>query len=178
MRAAEYAVTGGIAVQAYAPSGMAPDDPYFDVLRDIADRNAAAEVWVAVHPGAAGAVGEGAGGAIVGTVTWCPTGSPYGEIAAAGEAEFRMLAVAPQVQGRGVGRALVLACIDRARAEGATAVVLSSATWMTAAHRLYESLGFSRDPSRDWSPRPDIDLLAYRLALAAKQRKDGRPWRS
>lgn len=167
MRAAEYAVTGGIAVQAYAPSGMAPDDPYFDVLRDIADRNAAAEVWVAVDDGA-----------IVGTVTWCPTGSPYGEIAAAGEAEFRMLAVAPQVQGRGVGRALVLACIDRARAEGATAVVLSSATWMTAAHRLYESLGFSRDPSRDWSPRPDIDLLAYRLALAAKQRKDGRPWRS
>jgi hypothetical protein len=34
---------------------------------------------------------------------------------------------------------------------------------MTAAHRLYESLGFVRDPARDWAPVPGVDLLAYRL---------------
>jgi hypothetical protein len=32
---------------------------------------------------------------------------------------------------------------------------------MTAAHRLYHRLGFTRLPERDWSPEPDIELLVY-----------------
>jgi hypothetical protein len=32
---------------------------------------------------------------------------------------------------------------------------------MTSAHRLYERLGFTRLPERDWSPMPGIDLLVY-----------------
>jgi hypothetical protein len=36
---------------------------------------------------------------------------------------------------------------------------------MTAAHRIYERLGFTRIPERDWSPVPGVDLLAYRLDL-------------
>jgi hypothetical protein len=36
---------------------------------------------------------------------------------------------------------------------------------MTRAHALYESLGFVRDPGRDWRPVPDIALVAYRLDL-------------
>jgi hypothetical protein len=27
-------------------------------------------------------------------------------------------------------------------------------------------LGFVRDPARDWSPQPGIDLLVFELALA------------
>ena len=37
---------------------------------------------------------------------------------------------------------------------------------MATAHRLYERLGFVRTPERDWSPSPDVDLLAYRLPLS------------
>jgi hypothetical protein len=36
---------------------------------------------------------------------------------------------------------------------------------MTAAHRLYERLGFTRLPERDWTPLPGVDLLVYSLDL-------------
>jgi hypothetical protein len=32
---------------------------------------------------------------------------------------------------------------------------------MAAAHRVYERLGYTRDPSRDWSPLPGVDLIAF-----------------
>jgi ribosomal protein S18 acetylase RimI-like enzyme len=156
----EAAAVGELAVRAYDPSGLTPNDPYFADLRDVAARDAAAEVWVAVRD-----EGDGLARGVLGTVTWCPTGSPWGEIARPGEAEFRMLAVDPGAQRLGVGTALVSACVARARAQGADGVVLSTAEWMVAAHRLYAELGFRRDPSRDWSPRPDIRLLAYGLPL-------------
>ena len=76
-----------------------------------------------------------------------------------------MLAVAPAAQGRGVGRALVAQVIDGFRATEARSIVLCSMTTMTAAHRLYESLGFRRDPGLDWSPVPDVVLVAFRLDL-------------
>lgn len=69
----------------------------------------------------------------------------------AGDAGFRFLAVAPHVQGRGVGEALVRACIDRARADGARRMVIHSMAFMTDAHRLYERLGFAH--------RPDLDVV-------------------
>ncbi len=39
-------------------------------------------------------------------------------------------------------------------------------TSMTAARRIYERIGFVRDPERDWQPVPDIQLLGYVLPLS------------
>lgn len=36
---------------------------------------------------------------------------------------------------------------------------------MPTAHRLYERAGFLRLPERDWTPQPDITLIAYGLRL-------------
>jgi hypothetical protein len=36
---------------------------------------------------------------------------------------------------------------------------------MTAAQRLYQRLGFTRLPDRDWSPVPGIELLVYAVEL-------------
>ena len=36
---------------------------------------------------------------------------------------------------------------------------------MASAQRLYERLGFERDPEHDWSPAPGIELLAFTLEL-------------
>lgn len=150
----EHDVVARLLVAAYAPSGMPPDAPYWEALRDTAARTRDAEVWVAdLH------------GGVVGTVTWAGRGSSQREIARDDEAEFRMLAVDPATQGRGVGRALVEAVLDRAGQDGYAAVVLCSATWMGAAHGLYARLGFRRIPERDWTPAPGVELLAYRLAL-------------
>jgi ribosomal protein S18 acetylase RimI-like enzyme len=143
-------------LDAYVGAGFRPDgNPYADELLDVAARHREAAVLVATtatHP-------------LAGTVTFALPGSPWAEVAAPDEAELRMLAVAPDVRGQGVGQALVAACVDRARAAGMAGVAISTTTWMADAHRLYARLGFVRTPERDWSPRPGIDLWVLRLAL-------------
>ncbi len=52
------------------------------------------------------------------------------------------LAVDPAFQGRGVGRALLTACEDWARAEGAIGVRLTSGSDRTKAHAFYSRLGY------------------------------------
>jgi len=76
-----------------------------------------------------------------------------------------MLGVAARARGRGVGTALTVRCIERTRELGLARIVLSSATYMTTAHRMYERLGFVRLPERDWSPIPGVDLYAFTLDL-------------
>ena len=78
-----------------------------------------------------------------------------------------MLAVAPGAQGRGVGSALVRACLERASVERCTALAICTRDTNDRAIRMYERFGFVREPDRDWTPEPDIKLLALRLSLPA-----------
>jgi ribosomal protein S18 acetylase RimI-like enzyme len=149
---AEYTAIGELTAGAYLADGaVKPDDPYLALLRDAAGRAEGAELWVAVD-------GDGA---FLGTVTRCPPGSRYRELGGESEGEFRALAVAPEGRGRGVGALLVELCLERAVDDGATSMVISTAEWMTTAHRLYRRLGFVPAPERDWWPRPDVHLLAF-----------------
>jgi ribosomal protein S18 acetylase RimI-like enzyme len=156
-RPSEYAEVGELTVSTYVRDGLVPPGSSYDaVLRDAAGRAEKAELWLASD-----------GSSILGTVTFCPAGSPYREIGRDGEGEFRMLAVGPQARGRGIGRALVRHCIDRSRALGYHAVVLCSSPRMTAAHQLYRGMGFTRRPDLDWSPVPSVTLMAFGLRLDA-----------
>lgn len=127
------------------------------MLRDVATRAAHAEVLAAVD----------SDGALLGGVTFVSgPGGPYADLARPGEAEFRALAVSVVARGRGVGDALVSACVERAQAvPGCGRLVLS--TQSPTAQRLYERRGFVRLPGRDWMPVPHVTLLAYGLELAA-----------
>ncbi|MHC0431684.1 GNAT family N-acetyltransferase [Streptomyces sp. O3] len=159
-RAEEYEALGELTGQAYLRGGhldLNDDDGYLNTLRDVAGRAARGEVLVAVDQQAP----EGA--APLGGVTFVLAGSPLADIARPGEAEFRMLAVDPAARGRGVGEALVRACLARAEAAGCTGMVLSTQPSMRTAHRLYERLGFARTPDRDWEPIPGLTLHAYAL---------------
>ena len=131
-----------LCVAAYAPF-LTGEGHYVAVLRDVARRASEAELLIAVE----------AGGEVLGTVTFVPDGGALGEIAGPGEAEFRMLAVGPAAQGRGVGSALLRRVLDDSRRGGKVGVVCSSLPVMRAAHRIYEHAGFERVPERDWSPR-------------------------
>ena len=157
----DHAAIGEITVAAYAGLKEADEAGYVDKLRDAAARDREAELWVAT-------VSETGDphDTVLGTVTVCHDGSPWREIARGDEGEFRMLAVAPQAQGQGVGAALVQLCVDRFREIGSPGIVLSTLPTMHAAHRLYERHGFVRAPDRDWSPAPRVDLVAYHLDLA------------
>ena len=145
---------GEVTVAAFAPHTRGPGDPYVERLRDAATRAAEAELWAAVDDDD-----------VVGTVTTCPPGSPWRELAGEGEGEFRMLAVSPAAQGRGVGDALVRHVLDHYRTLGAHAVVLSTLESQTVAHRLYARHGFTRLPHRDWDPLPHVHLLALGVTL-------------
>lgn len=142
---------GEVTVAAYADFVPGPDDPYLDHLRDAARRDREAELWVAVDREQR----------VQGSVTICPEGSAWREIARPGEGEFRMLSVRPSARGAGVGSGLVDLVLRRFGEEGASAVVMSSLAEMTAAHRLYERAGFTRMPQRDWSPLPHVHLIAF-----------------
>jgi ribosomal protein S18 acetylase RimI-like enzyme len=149
---------GLVTVAAYAPYlEVEAEVGYVEHLRDAARRDQEAELYVAVDDD----------GAVIGSVTSCPEGSPWRELATAGEGELRMLAVDPGAQGRGVGRALVERVLTGFRADGARGVVLCSMSTMTAAHRVYERLGFARAPDLDWSPAAGVDLVAFRLDFEA-----------
>ena len=150
----EHEVVGELTVAAYAGFTTGADDFYVAHLRDAAARDREAELWVAEVDGE-----------VVGTVTIAPEGSPWRELGKPGEGEFRMLAVAPQARGRGVGEALVRHSLDRFRDAGHRRVVLCSLVDMTAAHRIYRRLGFERAPDLDWSPEEGVDLIAFSKEL-------------
>jgi ribosomal protein S18 acetylase RimI-like enzyme len=153
--ATEYDAVGELTAAAYASDGFIPaGSDYALTLAAAADRAAKAELWVAANATE-----------LLGTVTFCPVGSVYREIGRDDEGEFRMLGVSPAARGLGVGTALTEHCIQRSRDLGFTRVVMSSAKAMTTAHRIYERLGFTRLPERDWSPRPGLDLYAFTLDL-------------
>jgi ribosomal protein S18 acetylase RimI-like enzyme len=153
VRPGEHARVGDLTVAAY--EAMHPVGDYANELRAVAARVETAQVLVAVEDD----------GTVLGSVTNVPDGGPYGEIATPEESEFRMLAVDPAAEGRGIATRLVRACIDDAVLRGRERLVLSSGTWMTRAHRLYERLGFVRAPERDWTPLPGVDLTVYVLDL-------------
>ena len=156
--AADYDDVARITQQAYLAGGhLREEAEYLQTLGDVAHRAEHALVWVAELDGR-----------VAGSVALSLQGEAYSDIARAGELEFRMLAVDPQLQRGGVGRALVRAIVDYARTlDGVHTVSLTSVDNMSGAHRLYESLGFVRAPERDWTvPGEDIGLLVFVKELA------------
>ncbi|MFB3162201.1 GNAT family N-acetyltransferase [Neobacillus sp. 179-J 1A1 HS] len=80
--------------------------------------------------------------------------------------EIRMLAVSPEMRGKGVASALVSECIQRAKARGYQSIGLHTGEFMETAMNLYERLGFERLPQYDFEPANDgIIVKAYRLSL-------------
>jgi ribosomal protein S18 acetylase RimI-like enzyme len=148
-RPEDYDRIAELTVGVYVEGGLAPQD-YVTELADVTGRAPRADLLVARDAGR-----------VVGSVALVLSGD-FGEVTTSDqEAAFRMLVVDPEARGRGIGELLVHACLDRARAAGKRRMVLSTDPSMLAAHRLYERLGFTRLPERDWSPLPGVDLMAY-----------------
>ena len=90
-------------------------------------------------------------GQIAGSVNIALPGSQLAEVAYDNELEFRMLAVDPEFQGQGIGRALVTHALTMARRRNLAAVAITTMTSMTAAQQMYHDMGFHRAPDRDWN---------------------------
>ncbi|HEY0119418.1 MAG TPA: GNAT family N-acetyltransferase [Cellulomonas sp.] len=141
----DVAAAGALTAESYVADGLlADDDDYAAELRDARRRAAEAVLLVAIARTTDGR------DVVVGSITVAPYGSSYAEVAEPGEVELRMLAVAPEARKRGVAAQLMRAALREALADGARRVVLSTQDAMAAAQRLYDRLGFVREPERDW----------------------------
>jgi ribosomal protein S18 acetylase RimI-like enzyme len=171
-RLADAGPVGLLTERVYRQGGWASDS-YAPLLRDGRSRIEEAITLVAVMGGTAtgsGRAGSGPAtgpGTIVGTVTVALPGSRFAGVCQPDEIEVRMLAVAGEARGQGIGDRLMAACEAIASERGCTAVVLSTDPGMHAAHRLYRRRGYTRQPGRDWRVN-QLRLLVFRLLLAGR----------
>jgi ribosomal protein S18 acetylase RimI-like enzyme len=152
----EYPAVGELRVAAYRALGLLPEGSgYEQTLRGFGFAGD-----YAVLVGA-----DEADGGILGTITLEPFG-PDSELARdESEADLRAFAVSPLAQGRGVGRQLLVAAVERAAKHGVRRLRLCTRPPMKAAQHLYAGAGFSRTPELDFEPLPGVPLRAYELAL-------------
>jgi Acetyltransferases len=156
-RPEEYAETGVVTADAYREffADAAPDlRSYLEEIADVAARAPRTTILVAVD-----------GDQIIGSATLELDGRTSEEAGALApdEAHIRMLGVHPNARGAGVGRQLMAACEERARAAGRTRMTLHTTTLMRAAREMYGALGYERSEDRVF---PDgFVLLGYTKQL-------------
>ncbi|VEH33411.1 Predicted acetyltransferase [Cellulomonas fimi] len=160
----EHDAVARLSVEAYAHDHELTDS-YRASVADVATRAREHEVWVAQ---------DRVTGDLLGTVATPRPGAHISPLGRDGELDFRLLAVAPQARRRGVGALLTRFAVELARERGLRRVVMSSGPAMTGAHRLYESLGFTRLPERETRVVDGATLLAFGLDLD----RAAAPWKA
>lgn len=128
---------------------------YLAEIEDARGRAESAELWVAE---------DAVTGGLLGTVTLPRPGERLQSDTEIDELDVRLLAVAPEARGRGLGEALMRHAIEVARDRGAVRLVLHTADAMLGARRLYERMGFVRLRDREALIRESPEagcILAY-----------------
>jgi GNAT superfamily N-acetyltransferase len=154
----ERAAVGELRVSAYRALGLLSDeDGYAETLRRFGF-GGDCTVLVAVDDD----------DSILGTITLEPFEAASELARDNTEADIRAFAVAAQAQGKGVGRRLLLAVIERAEKQGLRRLRLCTNPAMAAAQHLYAATGWARTPELDFSPVANLTLRAYELDLPAR----------
>jgi ribosomal protein S18 acetylase RimI-like enzyme len=102
---------------------------------------------------------------VVGVVALLAPGEPTRAVASDDEAELARLVVSAAARRQGIGRALAAHCTELARDEGWQAIALWSRPYQQAGHRLYESLGYRRQPDRGSVDETGFERLVFSLRL-------------
>jgi len=140
--AGDYSRLRGLLISSYLEyHDCVPPAAFATYLSDLVDLERRAdfgEILVAEHERS-----------IVGTATFYADASDDGTGWPATASSLRAVAAHPKARGRGVGRALLDACQERAQRRGSTQLCLQTSPFMAAAVRLYEGAGFVRTPEYD-----------------------------
>jgi GNAT superfamily N-acetyltransferase len=164
LRAEESADLGRLMVRVYSllPGFPSPTEQpaYYQMLANVGR--------FAEKPGVRVLVASDRSGHLAGGVVYFADMEQYGSggtaTAERNASGIRLLAVDPQFQGAGVGRALTMACIDLARRAGHAQVVLHTTQAMQRAWGLYERIGFVRSENLDFLQQ-GYPVYGFRLPL-------------
>lgn len=141
IRAAEYPAEVALLDAAYGAGPYAAElagDPGWErSVSDVAGRDADGQVIVVEEAGR-----------LLGAASVLRPESSHAKLASAGEAELRLVAVAPEAQGRGIGESLVRAGLEVALGWGRSAMRLDTGV-RNPAQRLYARLGFEHTVDLD-----------------------------
>lgn len=77
---------------------------------------------------------------------------------------FRLLAVDPSTRGQGIGKLLVMDCIEKAKDRGHHQMIIHSTKAMKTAWEIYENLGFKRSEDLDFM-QGELPVFGFRLLL-------------
>ena len=149
-RPEEFASIADLRVAAYRADGFLSEASAYAATLRALGMDGTGEILAAVDDGR-----------VLGTVMLLPWPHVGEVVRAPGEAEVRALAVARSARGRGIGRALLAAVMQRATLCGVHRLLLLTRPEMHAARHLYAEAGFSRLPDRDYQPESGPFLLAY-----------------
>jgi GNAT superfamily N-acetyltransferase len=142
---------------------------YYAMLRDVGALASQPATKLLVATASSAEAASSAGEPLLGGVVSISDMAHYGAggVATAEKdaSGFRLLATAPGARGQGVGKALVLACIDEARARGHRQVILHTTRAMRVAWGMYERLGFERSPDLDFD-QEGLSVFGFRRKLA------------
>jgi GNAT superfamily N-acetyltransferase len=145
-------------------------DAYMGNLCQLADRWDEADVLVADLDGR-----------VAGTASFYADASSEGLGLPESWAGFRRLAVHPAMRGQGIGRMLTKKCVDTAKMFDAPTIGIHTASFLEAACRIYEQIGFRRCPEYDLRASEmlsldegvgDVAVIAYQLDLTPPLGKD------
>lgn len=154
---AEYALVGALVRAAYENEYLLESE-YLDEIEDVASRDGVSEVLVADE-----------GGSLLGSVTIPNPGEHLLKNSAPDEMDVRLLGVAETARGKGIGETLMRHVAEVARNRGARRLVLHTGDQMVKAHRLYERLGFTQIPEREFTIETISGtrrIISYGLDLA------------
>lgn len=165
LAASEADALGRLMVDAYAalPGFPSPDTQpgYYAMLRNIGDlaKQSGTRVLVAVSPEHT----------VLAGITYYANLAHYGTAGAVSAERnasgIRLLAVDSRFRNQGLGRALTMACIALARANGHSAVILHTTKTMPIAWALYQQLGFLPAPELDFTQQ-GLPVFGFRLELS------------
>ena len=135
--------------------GLERWERYSKDIMDLPSRMAISELIVAEDPGR-----------LLGAVTYYPHTKQTTPLRwPPGWAAIRLLAVAPEGRGRGIGRALMEECLRRSRERGSVGMGLRTTELMTVAQGMYQRMGFLRTPDLDDQSGSEDWAMAYSMKL-------------
>lgn len=146
----EYESLGRLSVQVYEALPGMPDSreqpDYYSMLLDVKSRAERPTVEILVAVSQAGNLMGGV--TFIGDMKYYDSGGSANSVL--NSSGIRLLAVDQSVRNLGVGRALTVACMQRAKALGSDKVILHTTRAMTIAWKLYEKMGYQRFPELDF----------------------------